>query len=945
MDNTNWILQFLGRLHPLLVHFPIGLLVIGFVLELLTIKGKYKGLREGINLMVYIGAGFAVLSALFGWFLKNQEAYTGDLVENHQYTGIATAVLAIITALILKSSLKKSPISLKAYRIMFFVTVVLLTVAGHLGASLTHGEDYLSSILPGSNDAYINKDSGELLSELKGKSSLSESQKNKLNLEVRGLFAHKCYQCHGENKQKGELVLEHKEGVFRGGKSGLAVVPGKLGESELYRRITLPANHKEVMPTKGKLLTPDEIALIKLWIEDGAHWSDEAVKVFPEASLALMKPKLPKVTKESHPIDKIVSTYFDERNISWQTLVDDRKFMKRAYMDVVGLLPKPATIDAFLKDTNPKKRQLLIDNLLNDSENYTQHWLSFWNDLLRNDYSGTGFITRGRSQITEWLYNALKDNNSYDQMVIELLNPDKKSEGFIKGIQWRGVVNASQRTEMQAAQNIGQSLMGMNVKCASCHNSFVSNLTLEQAYGFASIFSEEPLELNRCDIPTGKIAKVNFLYPELGSVEAETREERLKKLSEVMVSRENGRLYRTITNRIWERLIGRGIIEPLDEMDNTPWNAELLDWLAADFIDSDTDLKQLIKRIMTSKAYQLPTVNYKSSEHLKQDYVFEGPVLRRLSAEQFSDAISQVVAPVYVGVAYNPQEEKMPALRVWHHEKDLTNTVLPLPGKRYFRKTFKLSKGSIKQASVLISVDDSYKLFINGRDVGEGDNWTHVGKYDVTNLLNKDNNIIAVEGNNKGKIDNPASILFAMKVTFDDDKIFKLYSDKTWISSNKTPEDNWINFKFDDSKWVEVRDYGTNNWSKLLDFTFREHKKTFARASLVKQHSFLKALGRPNREIVTTKREEQATLLQALELTNGEFFNSTLEQGAKQWLKKYDNDSRVIIDTLYQELLGRHPSSDEQKILMASLGNQPNTEQVQDVIWSVLMSSEFQFIN
>jgi hypothetical protein len=207
--------------------------------------------------------------------------------------------------------------------------------------------------------------------------------------------------------------------------------------------------------------------------------------------------------------------------------------------------------------------------------------LSFWNDLLRNDYSGTGFITGGRKQITSWLYNSLNENKPYDLMVRELVNPSEESEGFIKGIQWRGVVNASQRTEMQAAQNIGQSLLGVNVKCASCHNSFVSNLTLDQAYGFATIFADSTLELNRCDKPTGKMAKVNFLYPELGSVEAESIKERLSLLSEVMVKPENGRLYRTITNRIWKQLMGRGIIEPVDEMDNAPWDVSMLDWLAA----------------------------------------------------------------------------------------------------------------------------------------------------------------------------------------------------------------------------------------------------------------------------------------------------------------------------------------------------------------------------
>jgi hypothetical protein len=348
---------------------------------------------------------------------------------------------------------------------------------------------------------------------------------------------------------------------------------------------------------------------------------------------------------------------------------------------------------------------------------------------------------------------------------------------------------------------------------------------------------------------------------------------------------------------------------------------------------------------MTSKAYQMPTVNYKKQKDLKKDYVFKGPVLRRLSAEQFSDAISQVISPVYVAVAYNPNEDKMPAQRIWHHQKDLTNTVLPLPGKRYFRKTFELKKENIKQASVLISVDDSYKLYINGTPIGTGNNWTEVGKYDVTNVLVKGANVIAVEGNNEGKIGNPASILFAMKVAFDGGENFELFSDETWKSTDKKPNDNWIDLNFEPKRWKKVKNYRTSNWAKLLDFTFKEHQKTFARASLVKQHSFLKALGRPNREIVVTKREEQATLLQALELTNGAFFNGVLKQGAKKWLDVYGNNTEVIVDTLFQKLLGRHPSSEEQKILIGAIGNQPNVEQIQDVFWSVLISPEFQFIN
>lgn len=186
------------------------------------------------------------------------------------------------------------------------VTVLLLTVAGHLGSSLTHGEDYLTSALPGNHTAYDNSKGVALLAELKNSDSISDAQQDELNLEVRAIFAHNCYQCHSENKQKGELVLENKAGVFKGGESGVVVVAGKPAESELYKRISLSPNDDDVMPKKGKVLKDTEIALVKLWIKNGAHWSDQPLKVFPEAELALVKPELPESGKELHPVDRLM---------------------------------------------------------------------------------------------------------------------------------------------------------------------------------------------------------------------------------------------------------------------------------------------------------------------------------------------------------------------------------------------------------------------------------------------------------------------------------------------------------------------------------------------------------------------------------------------------------------------------------------------------------------
>ena len=220
------------------------------------------------------------------------------------------------------------------------LTVVALTISGHLGASLTHGEDYLTSAFPGNQEAYDDSESVALLAELKPLDSLTELQQENLNLEVRAISPTKCYQCHSENKQKGELVLETKRGVFKGGESGLVIVAGAPEESELYRRITLSPNEDGVMPKKGKALKKHEISLIEMWIEKGAYWSDRALKVFPEAELALTKPELPEIDARQNPIDKLMSVYFGENNIDWPQVIEDRKFIRRAYLDIVGLLPR-----------------------------------------------------------------------------------------------------------------------------------------------------------------------------------------------------------------------------------------------------------------------------------------------------------------------------------------------------------------------------------------------------------------------------------------------------------------------------------------------------------------------------------------------------------------------------------------------------------------------------
>ena len=748
----------------MVVHFPIGLLISALVLEIWPYARKKNWNGTGI---VYLGAAGGVVSALFGWLLQQGGDYDGQLIDKHQLWGFITAGLSIITALAYYHR-EKLPDRLPVW--ILAITCISTTIAGHLGASITHGTDYLFPRQSGDTKEFDKTAVANTLAELTPldeSDTLTVQQLDRLNLQARAIFAHNCYQCHSTAKRKGGLALDHQEGVFAGGDNGAVLEKGYSSQSEMIRRLKLPRSDEESMPPKGKVLADEEIALLELWIDKGAHWADADLKVFHEAELALSKPDLPPAPPDiTHPIDQFVNDYFQRNDIRWPELINDRQFLRRAFLDIKGILPTPQEIEDFEKDDRIDKRTRLIDHLLDDRQSYTLNWLSFWNDLLRNDYSGTGFITGGRKQITDWLYRSLLNQKPYNKMVAELVNPEPESEGFIKGIQWRGVVNASQRTELQAAQNISQSLLGLNLKCASCHNSFINNLTLDEAYGFANIFSIEPLEINRCDKPTGRMAKTSFLYPELGQVNADSLQDRLAQLAELITKPENGRLYRTVVNRYWDRLFGRGIVAPVDEMDNVPWSQELLDWLAYDFIENGYDFQHLLATIMTSQTYQLSAVPYSSPTSLNaESFVFQGPALRRLTVEQFVDAFSQMITPFYYSVGYDPQPDSIHPSWIWHGEVEVDRINVPKPGKRFFRKTFVIVQPEhVVSADVLVTADDQFELYFNGVPIAEGNDWRNVQHITIPIDQIQQTNVIAVAATNDGPISNPAGLLFTLRL-------------------------------------------------------------------------------------------------------------------------------------------------------------------------------------
>ncbi|MEM7234067.1 MAG: DUF1549 domain-containing protein [Planctomycetota bacterium] len=687
-----------------------------------------------------------------------------------------------------------------------------------------------------------------------------------------------------------------------------------------------------------------------------------------------------------HPIDRWLAPYFETNGVKPGSIVDDFTFARRVSLDLTGLIPTREDLETYLADPPEKRRTLLIDRLLKRKKAFADHWLSFWNDALRNAYRGTGFIDGGRKQITEWLYASLYENKPYDRFVHELISPVSGSEGFTKGLIWRGVVNASQVPEMQAAQNVSQVFLGINLKCASCHDSFVNDWKLKDAYALASVFADKPLAIHRCNEPTGETSSVGFLFPSLGKIDANaSRQERMKRLAELVTSPRNGRFLRTIVNRLWAWFFGRGIVATPDDLDGgKPWHPELLDWLAADLAANGFDLQHTMRRICTSRAYQLASVGALPPE--ETSYTFRGPTVKRMTAEQFVDALSAVSgvplsndpggqkrdgrgqggqqAAVRRATFNSSSASKSPGKAspqgqwIWSHKGAAKSD----PGGSIFlRKTFELSFRP-DRANAILTCDDHFILWVNGHRVLENEDWRTATSIDLSPQLVRGKNVIAVHASNwpdkrtKKGLDiqnaNPAGFFFSTLIEAETRRkkhSVRISSDGSWTWSPE-PHGKWKRYAAPKGDWKPasvIASFDAGPWN--LGDSLRPHRGAIhsasglVRAALVKSDPLTRALGRPTREQVVTTRDSLATTLQCLELTNGDTLARWLENGSKTWTSRELKWSDLVTQ-VYETALSRPPNPREVESFQALATNPVEKTAVEDLLWIVLMLPEFQLI-
>ncbi|MCR9202818.1 MAG: PSD1 and planctomycete cytochrome C domain-containing protein, partial [Planctomycetaceae bacterium] len=437
---------------------------------------------------------------------------------------------------------------------------------------------------------------------------------------VRPILVKHCARCHMQ-KQQGDFRLTDRSSLLRGGESGQpAVVPGKPDESPLLDLVAASADDYR-MPPLGDGLSDEEVQVVRQWIASGV--------AMPEAAAP---------------------------DVSVPPAANDYTFLRRVYLDTVGVPPtRHETVD-FLNDSTANRRQRLIRRLLRD-ERWADNWTGYWQDVLAENPNLLKPTLNNTGPFRYWIHEALEDNKPADRFATELIT--------MRGSRWSGGAAgfelASQNDVPMAAKAmvVSSAFLGVNLKCARCHDAPYHEWTQGQLFQMAAM-----LDRNRLTLPTTSTVPAAFFekqqrkslievslrpgaqitgefpFPQFDSQVSDallqnSGDSRERAALKVTTSR---RFAEVIANRLWQRLMGAGVVDPVDDWaGNPPSSPELLSTLADLLIVHHYDMKALVEEILNSRAYQRQATDLPTGQRL-----FAGPYRRRMTAEQIVDSAFHV---------------------------------------------------------------------------------------------------------------------------------------------------------------------------------------------------------------------------------------------------------------------------------------------------------------
>ncbi len=297
-DSPPDLVVFLGRFHPLVVHLPIGFLLLAVLLEVISRFKRYAELRPAVSFVLFLGAISAVFAVFAGLLLSISGGYGGDDLWWHKWMGIGVAVLSVIAYWLKRKSLKTEELSVRrAYGGVITAATAMLVLASHFGGSLTHGSDYLTSYMP---EPFRSIAGIPPRDEVKPIVLENVDEAQVYNDIIHPILDARCVSCHNENKQKGELLLNTRENILAGGENGEVLIAGNAEDSEIYRRLLLPSDHDDRMPPSGrKPLSSEHIELIGWWISQGAPFESTVAQLAPDDDVRGILDRMASEAKEA----------------------------------------------------------------------------------------------------------------------------------------------------------------------------------------------------------------------------------------------------------------------------------------------------------------------------------------------------------------------------------------------------------------------------------------------------------------------------------------------------------------------------------------------------------------------------------------------------------------------------------------------------------------------
>ncbi len=361
----------------------------------------------------------------------------------------------------------------------------------------------------------------------------------------------------------------------------------------------------------------------------------------------------PEDAQPKNYIDEFVFAKLKKLRIPPAVICEDHIFLRRAYLDIIGTLPTVEESTAFLNDAAPDKRDKLVDALLQRPE-FSNVWAMKWAEVLRVATIANVMDPKGMHRYNDWLRQAITSNVPMDQLVRDLLSAE--GGNFTNPASNYYLV---ERDPVMISENVAQVFMGIQLKCAQCHNHPFERWTMDDYYSFAAFFaqigrkgSSDPREQIIFNSNSGGVKNINSgqtMGPKfLGGAVPEIKggEDRRAVLAAWLTSPENPWFARNIANRVWDHYLGAGIVNPPDDVrvTNPPSNPELLDEIGRRMVEYNYDLRKLVRDICTSYTYQMST--QPREEGISDERNFAYAKLRRMTAEQMLDAICVVTDTV-----------------------------------------------------------------------------------------------------------------------------------------------------------------------------------------------------------------------------------------------------------------------------------------------------------